>query len=97
MRFCFRGIVAHMQERPASPAPMRQWTRDILFGLVIVARAPVGMIDSALQVDQQQNGAIGRGEAYVVAGLSGANRAAADAAAAGCGAGRCGASLVSLG
>ena len=77
---------------------MRKQARHILFGLRVVARTPIGMINRLLQVDQQQDRAIRRicGAAYVAAGASGANRLDS---VAGCGAGwtgRCGASLFSI-
>jgi hypothetical protein len=49
-----------MKNRPAVGTPMRQQARGILLGVRIVARAPVGMIDRLLQVDQQQDGAVRR-------------------------------------
>ena len=53
-------VVTHMNQRPAFGAPMGQQARDIMFGLGIVTHAPIGMVDRLLQVNQQQDRAIGR-------------------------------------
>jgi hypothetical protein len=49
------GIVADMNDGPLMRAPMRQQPRRLFFRFRIVARAPIGMIDRLLKIDQQQD------------------------------------------
>jgi hypothetical protein len=44
-----------MYHGPSFRTPARQQPRDLLFGIEIVARAPVGVIDRLLQINQQKN------------------------------------------
>jgi hypothetical protein len=46
-----------MDQRPALGTPVCQQACYILFGLRVIARTPIRMIDRQLQVDQQQDGA----------------------------------------
>jgi hypothetical protein len=49
-----------MDQRPAFGTPVCQQARYIQFGLRVIARSPIGMIDGLLEVDQQQDRAIRR-------------------------------------
>jgi hypothetical protein len=77
------GVVANMHHRPSLRTPVRQQSHNLLFGIGIVTRPPIGMIDRLLQINQQQDCTI-RGcirGAYVATGLSGANNPTAGASA----------------